>query len=172
MLQMLGACMLFLGIMGIGYEYVEKEQKIISVIEKWEYIMQMFISEITYKKQPLAFACREIGEKIGGEEGNCLKKISLQMQKKGSSSFKEIWDKEWKKYCKEEKMDGESKELIKEFGILTGFEDEMLQKKMIAEQKEKWSSKKIALQKEHKERKRIILLLSSCLGIVIVLILW
>ena len=32
MLQMLGACMLFLGIMGIGYEYVEKEQKIIDTI--------------------------------------------------------------------------------------------------------------------------------------------
>ena len=69
-------------------------------------------------------------------------------------------------------MKTDLKQLIKEFGVLTGFEDEMIQKRMIEEQKEKWKSKRVILLKEHRERKRIVLLLSSCLGIVMVLILW
>ena len=164
--------MLVAGITGIGYGYVEREEKIIRVIEKWEQIMQMFISEITYKKQPLSLACYDIGEKIGDEEGDCLKKISLQMQKKERDGFKEVWEQEWQRYCEEKRMQREFKELIREFGVLTGFEDETVQKKMIEEQKEKWKSEKVKIQKEHRERKRIILLLSSCLGIVMVLILW
>ena len=172
MLQMLGACMLLVGIMGAGYEYVEKERKIICVIERWEHIMQMFISEITYKRQPLALACYEIGEKMGEEEGIFLKEISLQMQKRDRSVFKEIWENELVRYWKEKQIDKETKELMKEFGVLTGFEDERVQKKMIEEQKEKWKGKRLKLQKEHEERKRIILLLSSCLGILMVLILW
>ena len=55
---------------------------------------------------------------------------------------------------------------------MTGFEDEKMQKKLIEEQREKWKVKRVKLQKEHRERKKIILLLSSCLGIVMILILW
>ena len=172
MLQMLGACMFILGVTGAGYQYVEKEEKIIRVIERWEHMMQMFISEITYKKQPLALACYEIGEKMGEEEEIFLKEISLQMQKRDRSVFKEIWENELVRYWKEKRIDKETKELMKEFGVLTGFEDERVQKKMIEEQKEKWKGKRLKLQKEHEERKRIILLLSSCLGILMVLILW
>lgn len=172
MLQMLGACMLILGVTGVGYQYVEKEEKIIRVIERWEHMMQMFISEITYKKQPLALACYEIGEKLGEEEGAYLKEISLQMQKKDSTKFKEIWESKWQKYIEEKGMNEVLRELINEFGILTGFEDETVQKKMIEEQKEKWKGERVKIQKEHRERKRIVLLLSSCLGIIAVLILW
>ncbi len=172
MLQMLGACLLILGSIGIGYLYIQEEIKIIHVIETWEHIMQMFISEITYKKQPLDLACYEIGEKIGNDEGECLNRISLLMQKNERLCFKEIWEQEWCGYCEKKKMKTDLKQLIKEFGVLTGFEDEMIQKRMIEEQKEKWKSKRVILLKEHRERKRIVLLLSSCLGIVMVLILW
>lgn len=174
MLQLVGACFIILGSIGLGYKYIEKEEKIICVIEKWEHMMQMFISEITYKKQPLAFACYEIGEKIGDKEGESLKKISHRMQDKDMcrSKFKTIWQEEWRSYCKEEKISDDVENLLNEFGTLTGFEDEVIQKKMIEEQKEKWKKIRIKLQEEHRERKRVILLMSSCLGMITVLILW
>lgn len=172
MLQMLGACMILLGTMGIGYSYIEKERKIICVIEKWEHIMQMFISEITYKKQPLSLACLEIGEKTGGKEGACLTKVAERMQDKSRENFCIIWEKVCLKYCKEEKITMEVQFMLKEFGALTGFEDEEVQKRMIEEQKEKWKNLRLRKQEEHQERKRLILILSSCMGIMIVLILW
>lgn len=172
MLQLLGCVLILIGSIGIGYAYIEKEQKIIGVTQTWEHMMQMFISEITYKKQPLSLACCEIGEKIGGKEGEYLKRIAHRMQDKGRNTFEKIWCMEWQNYYKEEKITVEIKKLIKEFGILTGFEDEMIQKKMIEEQLEKWKSMRIKMQQEHGERKRLILLLSSGLGVITVLILW
>ena len=172
MLQLLGCGLILFGSIGMGYSYIEKEQKIITVIQTWEHMMQMFISEITYKKQPLSLACYEIGEKIGRKEGEYLKRIVHRMQDKERSTFEKIWRKEWKNYYKEEKINVEIKKLIEEFGALTGFEDEAIQKKMIEEQLEKWKSMRIKMQQEHGERKRLILLLSSGLGVITVLILW
>lgn len=172
MLQMLGACMILLGTMGIGYSYIKKERKIICVIEKWEHIMQMFISEITYKKQPLSLACLEIGEKIGGKEGECLTKVAERMQDKSRENFCIIWEEVCLTYCKEEKITMEVQFMLKEFGALTGFEDEEVQKRMIEEQKEKWKNLRLRKQEEHQERKRLIWVLSSCVGLMSVLILW
>lgn len=172
MLQLLGACMIVLGSCGLGYAYIEKERKIICVIEKWEQMMQMFISEITYKKQTLTLACFEIGEKVRGKEGTCLLRISRRMEERQGESFRNIWNEECVRYCKEERIPTEEQLLIREFGVLTGFEDEEVQKTMIAEQSQKWKNIRIRKEKEHLERKRLILILSSCMGLMLVLILW
>lgn len=172
MLQLLGCGLILFGSIGMGYSCIEKEQKIITAIQTWEHIMQMFVSEITYKKQPLSLACYEIGEKIGRIEGEYLKRVAHRMQDKERNTFEKIWCEEWKNYYKEEKMKVEIKKLIEEFGALTGFEDEVIQKKMIEEQLEKWKNMRIKMQQEHGERKRLILLLSSGLGVITVLILW
>ena len=92
MLQILGAIMIIGGVIGLGYDYAEKEQRKIVFAETWEYIMYMFLSEITYKKQPLSLACKEIGEKTEGEEGRFLKAISERAEKrkaKGCFLFRE-----------------------------------------------------------------------------------
>ncbi len=172
MLQLLGSCMILLGTIGIGVTYIERQQKIIGVIETWEHIMQMFLSEITYKKQPLSLACYEIGERIGGKEGKCLKRISERMQNKQREHFFMIWDEECLKYGKEDKFTEEVMLLLKEFGVMTGFEDEEIQKRMIEEQKEKWKNLRLRKQEEHRERKKLVGVLSTCLGLMIVLILW
>ena len=62
--------------------------------------------------------------------------------------------------------------LLREFGTLTGFEDENMQKKMIEEQAKKWKKIRLQKQEEFQERKRLAIILSSCVGIMIVLILW
>lgn len=172
MLQMLGIFSIIFGTLGLGIKIIEKEIKIIGVIEKWGQILQMFLSEIIYKKQPLFLACDEIGKKIDGREGELLKKIGFRMQEDKGGGFKKIWSEEVENYFKEVKINTEAKALIEEFGVLTGFEDEIIQKKMIEEQKEKWKKMEIKIREEHQERKRIILLLSSCLGVMVVLILW
>lgn len=172
MLQLLGACMILLGSMGLGYSYIERERKIICVIEKWEHIMQMFISEITYKKQPLSYACRVIGEKAGGEEGRCLKKVAERMQEKNRLRFGEIWNEEFQKYGGKQKITEELQNALMEFGVLSGFEDEEIQIRMIEGQQEKWKTLRIKKQKEHQERKKLITTLSFSMGLMLVLILW
>ena len=172
MLQILGALMVILGGAGVGYCYAEKERKKIVFIEKWECIMYMFLSEITYKKQPLPLACKEIGERTEGEEGKILKSISERIEKRNGKGFCTIWQEECDGYIYKKKIAGEEQILIREFGILTGFEDENIQKKMIEEQAKKWKNIRLRKQEEYQERKRLVMILSSCVGIMIVLILW
>ena len=172
MLQVLGAFMIVLGGIGFGYCYSEEERKKIAFVEKWEYIMYIFSSEIIYKKQPLSLACKEIGEKTGGKEGEFLKNVSARMQKRRKEGFDSIWQEECIGYFSREKIPAEEEILIREFGILTGFEDENIQKKMIEEQAGKWKKLRLQKQEEYQERKRLVMILSSCIGIMIVLILW
>lgn len=172
MLQMLGACMIFGGCLGVGCGIIRGNNKIILMMETWEYILQMFISEITYKKETLGHACYEIGEKIGGKEGELLEKICKRTEEKQSENFYQIWEEECTRYCKKEKLPDKTMELIREFGKMTGFEDEDVQKKMIEMQKEKWRNERLKMREELLERKKVILTLSSCLGMMIILLLW
>lgn len=172
MLQMLGACMVFAGCLGTGYGIIRRNNKIILIMETWEYILQMFVSEITYKKETLGYACYEIGEKIGGKEGKLLEKICKKTEGDQRGNFYQIWEEECIKYCQEEKLPVKAIELIKEFGKMTGFEDDDVQKKMIEIQKEKWTNERLSMKEELLERKKVILTLSSCLGMMIILLLW
>ena len=64
MLQFLGILFIMGGILGLGNHYLEKEKQRILRLETWEYITELYISEIKYKKQPLFLASIEIGKKI------------------------------------------------------------------------------------------------------------
>lgn len=172
MLQVLGACMVLCGSLGFGYAIIRRNKEMLFIMETWEYILQMFVSEIIYKKQPLDEACYEIGKKIGGLEGELLERICRRISEKKSKSFSEAWEDECRNYCRKIRMPAREVELIKEFGQMTGFEDEEVHKKMIEIQLEKWRNERIRKQEEFLERKKIILTLSSCIGMMIILILW
>lgn len=172
MLQMLGACMVLLGCLGSGYAMIRKSKEVLRIMEQWEYILQMFVNEIMYKKQTLGYACYEIGQKIGGTEGELLERISKRISERQSGCFQQIWKEECMNYCKEVQMPEKAVELIREFGQMTGFEDGEVHKKIIEMQMEKWRNERVRKQEELLERKKIILTLSSCIGMMIILILW
>ena len=75
MQKLLGVVFVITGSLGMGYFYLEKEKQKINFIEMWDNVLSMFINEIVYKKQSLVFAVYEIGQKIGGREGECFSKI-------------------------------------------------------------------------------------------------
>ena len=75
MLHVLGILLVISGTLGLGMRYLDKERQRVCFLEKWEYITELFISEVTYHKQPLSLASIEIGKKIGGMEGGTLKRI-------------------------------------------------------------------------------------------------
>ena len=170
MQKLLGAMLVIVGCLGIGISYVEREKRRIAFFYLWESIIKMFLSEISYRKQSLAFAGYEIGEKIGGKEGECLKKISERMQL-CESGFVQIWKEEWNHYFNTTKLEKTEKKMIEEFVMFVGFEDEIVQLKMVEEQLEKWTDNRKSIQEGQQERERIIWTISFCIGAVIVLVL-
>lgn len=171
MLCLLGSICILGGTVGLGIHYVEKEKQRIQGLEKWEYITELYISEITYKKQPLSLASIEVGKKIQGTEGEILCLIGEKLRSGQEDFFSDIWKKEWKCALKKINLTKEEKDLVMDFQIFTGFENEEVQKKMIMVQQEKWKKIRERVQEESREKKRITLLLSLFTGILMVLIL-
>lgn len=156
---------------GLGSAYLEKEKQRISTLEKWEYIMELYVNEIIYKKQPLALASMEIGRKVKGREGEVLHNIGEKLQNGQEDFFAEQWKKEWLKSLEAIVLAKEEKELIMQFQIFTGFENEETQKKMIILQQEKWKKIREKVQKEYQEKKKMVLLFSFSAGALIILFL-
>ena len=63
------------------------------------------------------------------------------------------------------------KEEIIEFASFTGFEEEELQHNMLQIQKNKMEKFGKEVQQESKEKRRVVILISSCIGIFLVLLL-
>lgn len=171
MLYLLGSLFIIGGTTGLGLSYIEREKQRIMLLEKWEYITELFLSEITYKKQPLSLASIEIGRKILGIEGEVLRNIGEQIKNGREDSFAGLWKKEWKKYLKKICLSKEEKNMILDFSIFTGFENEEIQQKMILVQQEKWKRVRVKVQEENTEKKKVILVLSFTAGMLIVLML-
>lgn len=172
MLQLLGACLILVGSFGFSCLFIENDKKKLRSLDHWEKILQMFQSEIAYKKQPLIFAIEEIAEKMSGEEKNYLENVRNRMEENPAASFLQIWSEEGKNYAKREKMSPEEIGLIQELGVMTGFEDEKLQVKFMKEQERKWQEVKREKQKEYQERKKLVWTLGGSMGTVLILLLW
>ena len=171
MFRLLGAVLVIGGMTGMGLLYEEKIRIRLEELERWEYIFQLFQSQITYKKQSLPFACKEIGKKIQTGEGETLIKIGEKIGNGEGNGFLKEWENSWKSELQNSYLSEEEKKCVLEFGSFTGFEEEMLQNNMLKQHQEKMKHFKFKVWEETREKKRVVMLLSSCAGILLVLIL-
>ena len=171
MQKILGAVFIIGGCLGMGYFYIEKEKQKVNFAQMWDDVLAIFLNEISYKKQSLAFAAYEIGQKIDGEEGSCFRKIYDRMMEHNRDDFSNIWIEEWESYSKKNKIAYKEKKLIEEFVYVTSFDDTEILIKMIEEQQKKWRNLRMEIIEGQKERKKIILTLSVCFSLMLILIL-
>ncbi len=171
MQKLLGVVFVITGSIGMGYFYLEKEKQKINFIEMWDNVLSMFINEIVYKKQSLVFAVYEIGQKIGGREGECFSQIYSRMMNQKCEGFSNIWKDEWNTYCNKKKSSQKEKLLIEEFANVTGYDDEEILVKIIEEQQKKWRNLREEIVEGQQERKKIVWTLSICFGLMLILIL-
>lgn len=171
MQKLLGVVFVITGSLGMGYFYIEKEKQKISFIEMWDNVLSMFTNEIVYKKQTLAFAVYEIGQRLGGKEGECFLQIHNRMVNQKCEGFAQIWRDEWNTYCNMKKSCQKERILIEEFVNVTGYDDEKVLVKIIQEQQKKWRKLQEEILEGQQERKKIVWTLSICFGLMLILIL-
>ena len=171
MQKLLGTICVISGFIGMGYSYMEKESQKIIFIEMWDYVLSLFLNEIAYKKQSLAYATYEIGQRLEGREGACFRRIYERMQDHNRKAFSEIWMDEWGIYLKGKKNYVKEGSLIREFINITDVEDEVIMVRMIEEQQEKWRHLQMEIANGQQERKKIVWTLSICFGLMLILIL-
>ena len=171
MQKLFGALLILAGCLGYGYSYIEREKQRIVYAGMWENIMLMFLEEISFKKQSLALAAFEIGQRIGGREGECFIRIYDKVINQRQNGFADIWLGEWKAYYQKRNLSVEEKKRIEEFADIIGFYDEKVQVKMIEELQNKWQNIRLDLIEEQRERKKMVWTLSACSGVMLILIL-
>ncbi|MGN0289955.1 MAG: stage III sporulation protein AB [Lachnospiraceae bacterium] len=171
MLDLLGAILIVTGSIGFGYLYMEKERKRIEILERISYIFKLLKSEITYKKQPLPCACRVSGEKIADKEGRVLLKIADTMESGEGIGFAEIWRDSWQEYLKASCLSEEERSRVLDFASFVGYDEEALQENMMEHQCREFTLLAGKVREELEKKKRVVLTLGACLGILFVLIL-
>lgn len=167
----MGAILIITGSIGMAYFYIEKEKQKMAFIEMWDNVLSMYINEIAFKKQSLAFASYEIGQRIGGKEGDCFRRIYARMIQHNRESFSNIWMDEWKNYLKDKRSSHKERILIEEFINISRLEDEEILVRMMEEQQKKWRNLCTEVGKEQQERKKMIWTLSICFSLMLILIL-
>lgn len=169
--HLLGSILVIGGMTGFGILYTEKEKRRIEQLENIAYMFRLLMSEIAYKKQPLPYACRAAGLKIKTKEGEILKSIAEEMELGKGRTFEQIWREKWKTYLEASSLSGQEQMKMTDFSSFSGYEEEELQTGMMEEQMQQFAARCNKVREELEKKKRIILLLSSCTGILLVLIL-
>ena len=171
MLDLLGGVLVIGGMTGFGFLYLEKGQRRVEELKRLAYLFKLLKSEITFKKQPLPFACRASGEKIREREGRILEAIAGDMEEGNGMNFREIWRSRWKEQLQLSMLSEYEKNKVLEFSSFVGYEEETLQENMMECQVEEFTLLAEKVRDELEKKKRVVLLLSSCTGILFVLIL-
>lgn len=171
MLDLLGGILIIGGMTGFGMLYLEKERQQMEELRQFSYLFKLLKSEITFKKQPLPYACRAAGEKIGSEKGSVLIKIAEEMDEGSGRGFSGLWREKWESFLNTSFLSGQEQHKVIEFSGFVGYEEESMQESMMEHQVEEFSRMAEQKREELEKKKRVVLLLSSCMGILFVLIL-
>ena len=170
MLHFLGFIMITAGFTGIGYLLCEKYERRIVNIKEWRRALEFMISEIRYKKQPFFYVFKECEKVIRGEVGDLFGKC-VALYESGEDDTRQIWERCIKEYVTEKKTGIEDKAVIGGLSSLIGYEEEEMQVNMLRLEVEQFDKYIEQLEEEKRVKKKITLLISSCSGVVLALLL-
>lgn len=170
MLRILGFCLIVAGSLGIGFSICEKHEKRILNLKEWKYALEIIVNEIRYKRQPVLFVFKECGKLLKGETGEVLRMIPY-IYEKGETDIRVVWESCIKSYVDKKITALEDKKLIKGLCSVVGFDEEEMQINMLNMKIEQFNKYISELEEEKRLKNKITILLSSCSGIVLALLL-
>lgn len=171
MLRLLGVLFIFMGSFGYGLTYREQCRKRCEELINLELIFKILQSEITYKKQPLPSACREIGTRLGGREGKTLLEISQEMESGKGRAFGEVWEEKWTSYGEGSYLEQQEKEILLGFSSFAGYADENMQQEILKQHEETISRIRKGVEEESREKKKLVMTLSLSVGALLTILL-
>lgn len=170
MLRLLGVVFILGGFWGIGILYCDSEEKRLRIVKDWKSCLQILITEIEIKKQPLCFALQECSKRISGEVGLLWENISTRMLEE-KEDFSTIWKEEFSCYLDTTLLSKEGRKQIEDFFCYLGYEEKDLQIEMLREKGAEIERYRKDLETEKGIKKKLSLVISSSAGVVLALLL-
>lgn len=171
MQKMLGFLMIFAGCTGLGAWYGNRYREQVQTLRQFCYILELLEGEIRYGRCVLAQCCLQVAEHTREPFRQSFLRVYERMQQNGGESFEEICEDCLKTGLKEVVAKTEDKEIFIHCFSKVGFQEEVLQLRMIEQGKSRLEDRLYAVEREAVSRYKLALGIGVMSGLLLVILL-
>lgn len=171
MLRVIGFCIVILGSAGFGYAYIQTKKEALKELEKFIYFFRLLESEVSYHKESLPEAVVRVGRKMEKGMGEIFSSIEETCVYSRQKNFGEAWHFSVKPYLENTQLCMKERNVINGFADYAGYEDKSLQESMIRQYIDELERCRKEKEVEISEKQRVVMGISSILGLMISIIL-
>lgn len=172
MFKIMGVIMILAGCMGLGLWYSGQFRRQIQVLKNFCYILELFLGEIRYGRCTLPECCLRVSERVEEPYKKMLSDIYMQSCENRGESFGEVCEAIWKEGLSREIASKEDKILFMNCFARSGYEEDIMQLRVMEQAKTELEKKVILLEAELASRCRLAFSLGTMSGLLLVILLW
>lgn len=171
-MRLAGAVMIFTGCLGMGLLYRERLQGRIRALQKLEYVLELLNSEIRYGRSTLPECCLRVGEQLDDSFGRALISVWQESQEKDGISFPQLFTENMERVMREMPLTDTDRTTFLQFIPPQGFADGQMQQRAAQVCGQRLEKTKEGLERDSREKSRIVVGLGAMGGLLLILILW
>lgn len=167
MVKLIGVLLLMVGSVGFAATLCTEQRKKLLLLVQLRKMFVLIQEDIRYSGLPLPLIIEKTAKKIKEPFRKALTKISKEIVTNGGEMLCEVWEKEMKNIFKELAFSKKQQELLLEFPDSLGFWEREGQAKALTfyiEESDKWISQ---MEKEEKNKNKVIMSLGAATGILL-----
>lgn len=167
----IGFLMIFLGCTGLGVWYQHRYLEQVRILRQFCYILEMLEGEIRYGRYVLSECCLKLAERVGEPFKESFRQIYERMLQNTGESFGEICESCLPAKMKDVVAKPEDKEVFIQCFSRTGFQEDILQLRIIEQGKEQLTSRLREVEKESIPKCKLALGMGVMSGLLLIILL-
>lgn len=167
MVKLLGVVLLMIGSIGFSAGLCNEQKRKYMLLVEMKQMFVLIQEDIRYSGLPLPLIIEKTAKKVKEPFRGALTQISWELLKNGGEMLFEVWEKEMKHIFEESAFLKKQQELLLEFPKSLGFWEREGQAKAITfyiEESDKWI---LQMEKEEKDKNKVIMSLGAAAGILL-----
>lgn len=171
MFKISGTAFLLLGAAGFAWSICREQKRKLLFLKDMCEMYRLLQSEIGYTALPLPEIFRIVGDKMRAPFGEKLLSVSSRMTFESGEDFCDIWNNEMSECIREIPLTNPQKELLLKFPQWTGMNEKLGQANALERHIEELESLISQMEKEERNKNKVIMSLGIAAGFFMVIIL-
>ena len=167
----IGFLMIFAGCAGLGVWYGKRYREQVQVLREFCRILEILEGEIRYGRCVLAQCCLQVANKTNEPFRQCFLNVYESMLQNGGESFEEICETCLKDGLKNVVANTEDKEVFIQCFSRAGFQEDILQLRMIEQGKNRLTDRLCAVEGEAISKYKLALGMGVMSGLLLIILL-
>ncbi len=167
----IGFLMIFAGCAGLGVWYGKRYKEQVQSLRQFCYILEILEGEIRYGRCVLAQCCLQVAEHTQGPFRQSFLQVYEMMLQNRGESFEEICEACLKNGLKDVEAKKEDKEIFIHCFSRAGFQEEVLQLRMIEQGRNRLADRLCAVEREAASRYKLALGMGVMSGLLLIILL-